>query len=187
MDEKLIGVIVLMMCCICSSIIAATMGGGEDDSSGGAGGAGAGAEPTKYVYDIHLVSKTEHGNHGSVISDIKIDGTRISKDEITFNIPPTLYDCNHDTDRSYDCKGEMGYLDSGGHITMAAWNKHNPPEKFFTITTDKKVKEIEITWHRPTYAPAIMIKENGKEVVKDTSNHGNKLTPSPYPVKYTIP
>ena len=175
----LAGVGLLSVCCISSSLLAGVTGEGETPEEP--------TEPIKYVYDIHLVSKTEHSNHGSVISDIKIDGTRISEDEITFIIPPTMYDCNHDTDSSYDCKGEMGYLDSGGHITMAAWNKHNPPEKFFTITTDKKVKEIEITWHRPTFTPAIMIKENGKEVVKDTSNHGNKLTPSPYPVKYEIP
>ena len=177
------------MMMVCSSSLAAVMlMGGDDDSSGAGAGAGAGAGGSDgFTYEFHIVSENEHNDHGSVISDIKIDGTRISEDEITFIIPPTMYDCNHDTDSSYDCKGEMGYLDSGGHITMAAWNKHNPPEKFFTITTDKKVKEIEITWHRPTFTPAIMIKENGKEVVKDTSNHGNKLTPSPYPVKYEIP
>ena len=142
---------------------------------------------TGYVYDVHIVSDNAHNDDGSVISDIKIDGNRVSKDEITFHIAPTKYDCEHDTQNNWDCKGDMGYLDGDGAITMAAWNKHTPPEKFFTITSDKKIGEIEISFHRPTYAPALMIKENGVEILRDDSNKGSDGSPSPYPVKYTIP
>ena len=111
----------------------------------------------------------------------------MSKDEITFHIAPTKYDCEHDTQNNWDCKGDMGYLDEDGAITMAAWNKHTPPEKFFTITSDKKIGEVEISFHRPTYTPALMIKENGVEILRDDSNGGNEGSPSPNPVKYTIP
>jgi len=181
----LAGVGLLMVCCSSSSVASMLMGGEEDP---GGGGAGAGADtPTEYVYEFHIVSETEHSDHGSVISDIKIDGNRVSKDEITFHIAPTKYDCEHDTQNNWDCKGDMGYLDEDGAITMAAWNKHTPPEKFFTITSDKKIGEVEISFHRPTYTPALMIKENGVEILRDDSNGGNEGSPSPNPVKYTIP
>ena len=175
----------LMMVCCSSSAVAMMMGGGEEDSGGGAG-AGAGGS-SAFTYEFHIVSETENNDHGSVISDIKIDGNRVSKDEITFHIAPTKYDCEHDTENNWDCKGDMGYLDEDGAITMAAWNKHNPPEKFFTITSDKKIGEVEITFHRPVYTPALMIKENGVEILRDDSNGGNEGSPSPNPVKYTIP
>ena len=181
-----------MMVCCSSSVAAFMMGGDDDDDkkktplgpSPGPTGAGS---SDGFTYEFHIVSETEHNDHGSVISDIKIDGNRVSKDEITFHIAPTKYDCQHDTDTSYDCEGEMGYLDEGGAITMAAWNKHTPPEKFFTITSPTKISTIEISFHRPTYAPALMIKENGVEILRDDSNGGNEGSPSPNPVKYTIP
>jgi len=184
----LAGVGLLVVCCSSSSAMT-MMGGGEEDPDTGAGagaddsGAGAGG----FTYEFHIVSETEHSDHGSVISDIKIDGNRVSKDEITFHIAPTKYDCEHDTQNNWDCKGDMGYLDEDGAITMAAWNKHTPPEKFFTITSDKKIGEVEISFHRPTYTPALMIKENGVEILRDDSNKGSDLSPSPFPVTYTIP
>jgi len=181
----LAGVGLLSVCCISSSIASTMMGDGEEDSGGGAG-AGAGGS-SAFTYEFHIVSGTDHDDHGSVISDIKIDGNRVSKDEITFHIAPTKYDCEHDTQNNWDCKGDMGYLDEDGAITMAAWNKHTPPEKFFTITSDKKIGEVEISFHRPTYTPALMIKENGVEILRDDSNGGNEGSPSPNPVKYTIP
>ena len=184
----LAGVGLMMVCCSSSSVASMMMGGGEEDSGGGGGaGAGAGAGAGGFTYEFHIVSETEHSDHGSVISDIKIDGNRVSKDEITFHIAPTKYDCEHDSEHNWDCKGDMGYLDEDGAITMAAWNKHTPPEKFFTITSDKKIGEVEISFHRPTYAPALMIKENGVEILRDDSNKGSDLSPSPFPVKYTIP
>ena len=184
----LAGVGLMMVCCSSSSAMMMMGGGEETPAAAAAAGAGAGAGgSSEFTYEFHIVSETEHDDHGSVISDIKIDGNRVSKDEITFHIAPTKYDCEHDTDTSYDCEGEMGYLDEGGAITMAAWNKHTPPEKFFTITSPTKISTIEISFHRPTYAPALMIKENGVEILRDDSNKGSDGSPSPFPVTYTIP
>ncbi len=204
MDPKIIGAFGLLCLCSISSSIAASMGdnGGDEPPAPAAGagagagagadaGAGAGADAgdgaSEYVYDVYIVGKTAHGDHGSVIGDLKVDGKRVSKDKITFHIAPTKYDCEHDTDRSYNCDGEMGYMDRSGVITMAAWDKHNPIEKFFTITSPTKLMTIEISFHRPTYAPALMIEENGVEILRDDSNGGNEGSPSPFPVTYTIP
>ena len=182
----LAGVGLLMVCCSSASAAAMMMGGEEDPGGGAGAGAGAGGSGG-FTYEFHIVSETESSDHGSVISDIKIDGNRIRKDEITFHIAPNKYDCEHDTDRSYNCDGEMGYMDRSGVITMAAWDKHNPIEKFFTITSPTKLMTIEISFHRPTYAPALMIEENGVEILRDDSNGGNEGSPSPFPVTYTIP
>ena len=182
----LAGVGLLMVCCSSASAAAMMMGGEEDPGGGAGAGAGAGGSGG-FTYEFHIVSETESSDHGSVISDIKIDGNRIRKDEITFHIAPNKYDCEHDSNTSHDCKGDMGYLDEDGAITMAAWNEHTPPEKFFTFTSDKKIGEVEISFHRPVYTPALMIKENGVEILRDDSNGGNEGSPSPNPVKYTIP
>ena len=205
MDPKIVGAFGVLCVCLISSSIAASMGGSDDDASGASGGTGtnsgsggdggagtksgdgAGDGASEYVYDVYIVGKTAHGDHGSVIGDLKVDGKRVSKDEITFHIAPNKYDCEHDTDRSYNCDGEMGYMDRSGVITMAAWDKHNPIEKFFTITSPTKLMTIEIIFHRPTYAPALMIEENGVEILRDDSNGGNEGSPSPFPVTYTIP
>jgi hypothetical protein len=181
----LAGVGLMMVCCSSSSVASMLMGGEEDP---GGGGAGAGADtPTEYVYEFHIVSDNAHGDYGVQISDLKVDGTRVTSDNITFHIAPTDYACEHDTDTSYNCEGAMGYMDSAGAITIAAWNKETPPKKFFTITSPTKIGTIEISYHRPTYAPAMMIKENGVEILRDDSNKGSDGSPSPFPVTYTIP
>lgn len=56
-----------------------------------------------------------------------------------------------------------------------------------TITTSSKVKEFEIDYFRPKYAPGWIIKENGKEVLKETANGGSGNSPNPKTIKYTIP
>ena len=211
MDPKILGAFGVLCLCLISSSIAASMGGSDDDASGAGGGGGAGTESgagggagtesgagggagtesgagaSGYVYDVYIVGKNAHGDHGSVIGDLKVDGERVTSDNVTFHIPPSKYDCQHDTDPNYNCAGEMGYMDRSGAITMAAWDKHNPIEKFFTITSPTKLMTIEISFHRPTYAPALMIEENGVEILRDDSNGGNEGSPSPFPVTYTIP
>jgi hypothetical protein len=210
MDPKILAAFGVLCLCLISSSFAASMGdnGGDEPPAPAAGagsgagadagadtgadtGAGAGADAgagaSGYVYDVYIVGKTSHSDHGSVIGDLKVDGNRVSKDNVTFHILPSKYDCKHDTDPSYNCAGEMGYMDKSGAITMAAWDKHNPIEKFFTITSPTKLMTIEISFHRPTYAPALMIEENGVEILRDDSNGGNKGSPSPFPVTYTIP
>ena len=209
MDPKIVGAFGVLCLCLISSSIATSMGGSDDDASGGGGGADAGTESgagagagtesgagagtesgsgaSGYVYDVYIVGKTAHPDHGSVIGDLKVDGERVTSDNVTFHILPSKYDCQHDTDPNYNCAGEMGYMDRSGAITMAAWDKHNPIEKFFTITSPTKLMTIEISFHRPTYAPALMIEENGVEILRDDSNKGSDGSPSPFPVTYTIP
>ena len=194
MSAPMIAAAVGMMVC-CSSSSAMMMMGGEETpaaaagaGSSGAGSSGAGAAADKgFTYDVHIVSDNAHNDYGTQISDLKVDGTRVTSDNITFHIAPTDYACEHDTDTSYDCEGAMGYMDTAGAITIAAWNKETPPKKFFTITSPTKIGTIEISYHRPTYAPAMMIKENGVEILRDDSNKGSDGSPSPFPVTYTIP
>tara|TARA_B100001564_G_scaffold322955_1_gene302674 strand:- start:557 stop:1168 length:612 start_codon:yes stop_codon:yes gene_type:complete len=203
MDPKILAAFGVLCLCLISSSFAASMGSSDDTSAGDSGGesaganaganagadagANAGAGTSEYVYDVYIVGKTANADHGSVIGDLKVDGNRVSKDNVTFHILPSKYDCQHDTDPNYNCAGEMGYMDKSGAITMAAWDKHNPIEKFFTITSPTKLMTMEISFHRPTYAPALMIEENGVEILRDDSNGGNEGSPSPFPVTYTIP
>jgi hypothetical protein len=72
--------------------------------------------------------------------------------------------------------------------TMAAYNDPQAKgEKFMTITLKTRPEKFTIRYGRPLYAPGWLIKENGKEIIKETANRGSEMTPSPQEYDYVLP
>ena len=192
----IIGVIVLMMCSS-SSLAAALMMGGEETSSTTGPSAPIGpSAPTQYTYEFIKNIESKHTNQYNVhITDIRVDGTRITSDQIQLHEEPEHAKCNSKAN-GYECEGDNYGLNDPepanptyADLTWSAWKEGQIPvgSKVMTITTSSKVKEFEIDYFRPKYAPGWIIKENGKEVLKETANGGSGNSPNPKTIKYTIP
>jgi hypothetical protein len=189
----LVGGVLLMLCL--SSSAAALMMGGEKDTVGPTGPTGP-APPTEYVYEFIKNVETTHTNDFNVhITDIRMDGVRVSPGQIVLHEEPLWAKCNS-KDGGYQCEGDNYGLNDPEPVnptytdlTWSAWTDEQIPigSKVFTITTPSKVGEFEIDYFRPKYAPGWIIKENGVEVLKETVNGGTGNTPTPKTIKYTIP
>jgi hypothetical protein len=189
----LVGGVLLMLCS--SSSAAALMMGGEKDTVGPTGPTGP-APPTEYVYEFIKNVETTHTNDFNVhITDIRMDGVRVSPGQIVLHEEPLWAKCNS-KDGGYQCEGDNYGLNDPEPVnptytdlTWSAWTDEQIPigSKVFTITTPSKVGEFEIDYFRPKYAPGWIIKENGVEVLKETVNGGTGNTPTPKTIKYTIP
>ena len=66
-------------------------------------------------------------------------------------------------------------------------NKLETGTQVLEIKTLKVVKEFEISYWRPRYAPGWRILLNGQEVLKETENRGSDSLPSPATYTYDIP
>jgi hypothetical protein len=152
--------------------------------------------PTEYVYEFIKNVETTHTNDFNVhITDIRVDGVRVSPGQIVLHEEPLWTKCNS-KDGGYQCEGDNYGLNDPEPVnptytdlTWSAWTDEQIPigSKVFTITTPSKVGEFEIDYFRPKYAPGWIIKENGVEVLKETVNGGTGDTPTPKTIKYTIP
>ena len=152
--------------------------------------------PTKYKYEfIKNIESARTKDFNVHITDIRVDGKRITSDQIQLHEEPEWAKCNS-KDGGYQCEGTNYGLNDPepanptyADLTWSAWKEGQIPvgSKVMTITTPSKVKEFEIDYFRPKYAPGWIIKENGKEVLKETANGGSENTPIPKTVKYTIP
>jgi len=188
----IVGVLVLMICC--SSSVAAVMMGGEETIS--TTGPSAPAEPTQYTYEFIKNIESHHTNKFNVhITDIRVDGTRVASSQIELHAEPEWAKCNS-KEGGYECEGDNYGLNDPeptnpqmNDLTWSAWKEGQIPvgSKVMTITTTTKVKEFEIDYFRPKYAPGWIIKENGVEVIKETVNGGSANSPTPKTIKYTIP
>jgi hypothetical protein len=188
----IIGVLGLMICCSSSSAAAMLMMGGDDDTSSSTGP----APPTEYKYEFIKNVESSHTENFNVhITDIRVDGTRITSDQIQLHEEPEHAKCNSKAN-GYECEGDNYGLNDPepanptyADVTWSAWKEGQIPvgSKVMTITTSSKVKEFEIDYFRPKYAPGWIIKENGKEVLKETANGGSGNSPNPKTIKYTIP
>ena len=193
----IIGVLVLMICCSSSSAAAMLMMGGDDDTSPSPGPSSTGpAPPTEYKYEFIKNVESSHTENFNVhITDIRVGGTRITSDQIQLHEEPEHAKCNSKAN-GYECEGDNYGLNDPepanptyADLTWSAWKEGQIPvgSKVMTITTSSKVKEFEIDYFRPKYAPGWIIKENGKEVLKETANGGSGNSPYPKTIKYTIP
>jgi hypothetical protein len=168
------------------------MMGGDDDTSSSTGP----APPTEYKYEFIKNVESSHTENFNVhITDIRVDGTRITSDQIQLHEEPEHAKCNSKAN-GYECEGDNYGLNDPepanptyADLTWSAWKEGQIPvgSKVMTITTSSKVKEFEIDYFRPKYAPGWIIKENGKEVLKETANGGSGNSPYPKTIKYTIP
>ena len=189
----LVGGVLLLLFSISSA--AALVMGGEKDTVGPTGPTGP-APPTEYVYEFIKNVETTHTNDFNVhITDIRMDGVRVTPEQIVLHEEPLWAKCNS-KDGGYQCEGDNYGLNDPEPVnptytdlTWSAWTDEQIPigSKVFTITTPSKVGEFEIDYFRPKYAPGWIIKENGVEVLKETVNGGTGNTPTPKTIKYTIP
>ena len=192
----IVGGIVLLLVVI--GVVVYFMSMGEKDTVGPTGPTGptGPAPPIEYVYEFIKNVETTHTNDFNVhITDIRMDGVRVSPGQIVLHEEPLWAKCNS-KDGGYQCEGDNYGLNDPEPVnptytdlTWSAWTDEQIPigSKVFTITTPSKVGEFEIDYFRPKYAPGWIIKENGVEVLKETVNGGTGDTPTPKTIKYTIP
>ena len=190
----IIGVVVLMMCS--SSLAAMLMMGGEEPSAVAPAAPVVPPPPSEYVYEFIKNVESAHTKDFNVhITDIRMDGVRVTPEQIVLHEEPLWAKCNS-KDGGYQCEGDNYGLNDPEpanptmtDLTWSAWKEGQIPvgSKVFTITTPTKVGEFEIDYFRPKYAPGWIIKENGVEVLKETNNGGGGNTPNPKKIKYIIP
>jgi hypothetical protein len=154
------------------------------------------ATPSEYVYEfIKNVESAHKKDFNAHITDIRMDGVRVTPEQIVLHEEPKHAKCNSKPG-GYQCQsGNYGLNDpepanpTMKDLTWSAWKEGQIPvgSKVFTITTPTKVGEFEIDYFRPKYAPGWIIKENGVEVLKETVNGGGGNTPNPKKIKYIIP
>jgi hypothetical protein len=191
-QAAIIGVVALMMMSSSAGAAFFMMGGDDDNKTGPTGP----APPTQYVYEFIKNIESAHTKDYNVhITDIRVDGKRVTSDQIQLHEEPEWAKCNS-KDGGYQCEGTNYGLNDPepanptyADLTWSAWKEGQIPvgSKVMTITTLSKVKEFEIDYFRPKYVPGWIIKENGKEVLKEIANGGSEDVPNPKTVKYTIP
>ena len=152
--------------------------------------------PSEYVYEfIKNVESAHKKDFNAHITDIRMDGVRVTPEQIVLHEEPLWAKCNSKPG-GYQCEsGNYGLNDpepanpTMTDLTWSAWKEGQIPvgSKVFTITSPTKVGEFEIDYFRPVYAPGWIIKENGVEVLKETVNGGTGDTPAPQKIKYIIP
>ena len=187
-QAAIIGVVVLMMMSSSAGAAFFMMGGDDDNKTGP-------APPSEYKYEFIINVNAAHESYGSHITEIRIDGRRVNPSEIEIHTEPDHAKCNSKND-GYECEGDNYGLNDPepanpqySDLTWTAWKRETEAvgRRMFTITTESKVGEFEIDYFRPTYVPGWIIKENGKEVLKETANGGSENSPNPKTVKYIIP
>ena len=135
-----------------------------------------------YTYDFIVNAVNADSGVGPAIYYVKLDGVLPSVDQFTVHVSYRDV-CNAATGGSC-VAGVSGFID-GDESTDANWAKSSTTAGtlLFSITTTARVSEIEMKYHRPVYAPGWLIKENGVEVYRESTNGGNNMEPSP--VTYT--
>jgi hypothetical protein len=191
----IIGVVVLLLVVI-GVVMYFTMMKGEEPVAVAPAAPVVPPPPSEYVYEFIKNVESAHTKNFNVhITDIRMDGVRVTPEQIVLHDEPLWAKCNS-KDGGYQCEGDNYGLNDPEpanptmkDLTWSAWKEGQIPvgSKVFTITTPTKVGEFEIDYFRPKYAPGWIIKENGVEVLKETVNGGTGNTPTPKKIKYIIP
>ena len=187
---------VLFLILIVIGVVMFFVMGGDGDKTPALAPAPVPAPPTEYKYEFIKNIESHHTENFNVhITDIRVDGVRVTPGQIVLHEEPEWAKCNS-KDGGYQCEGDNYGLNDPepanpqfADMTWSAWKEGQIPvgSKVMTITTPTKVKEFEIDYFRPKYVPGWIIKENGVEVLKETVNGGTGNTPNPKSIKYTIP
>ena len=109
-----------------------------------------------------------------------------SVDQFTVHVAPDRELCTAGTGGSC-VAGVAGFID-GDELTQSSWHKASSTAGtlLFSITTTVRVSKIEIRYHRPLYEPGWLIKENGVEVYRESTNGGSDSEPSPVTYTYDL-
>ena len=137
-----------------------------------------------YTYDF--IVNVVNGDLGPHIYYVKLDGVLPSVDQFTVHVAPDRTTCNELPGGSC-VAGVLGFID-GDELTQSNWSKRQTSAGtlLFSISTTVRVSEIEIAYHRPMYAPGWLIKENGVEVYRDSTNGGSDSWPNPAPYTFKL-
>ena len=117
---------------------------------------------------------------------VKLDGVMPSVDQFTVHVAPDRVLCQAGTGGSC-VAGVAGFID-GDELTQSNWGKASSTAGtlLFSITTTVRVSKIEIKYARPVYEPGWLIKENGVEVYRESTNGGSDSEPSPVTYTYDL-
>ena len=109
-----------------------------------------------------------------------------SVDQFTVHVAPDRVLCQAGTGGSC-VAGVAGFID-GDELTQSNWGKASSTAGtlLFSITTTVRVSKIEIKYARPVYEPGWLIKENGVEVYRESTNGGSDSEPSPVTYTYDL-
>lgn len=162
------------------------------------------APPSEYKYDFIVNAKTPHeetnDDFGIHITDVRMDGTRITSEQLQILVEPGHAKCNSkitsDTVKGYECEADAyGMIDNEPtspemiDLTWSAWTESDVSigTKLFTITSPTKVSQFSIDYFRPKYVPGFIIKENDVEVIKETTSPGtDEDEPTPKTITYSL-
>ena len=144
-----------------------------------------------HVYDF-VVSEATANSAGLHITDIRVDGVRVSDDQLEIKAKPN-YLCDSKSGGFQCISGKIAVNDpepsypSYTDLTWTKWDRTAAPvgKTVFTITTTKKVTRFEIDSFRPKYVAGWKIMENGVQVLQ-TSKGENADGPNPSTVEYVV-
>ena len=139
-----------------------------------------------YTYDFIVNAVNDWGSIGPIPYYVKLDGVMPSVDQFTVHVAPDREFCAAGTGGSC-VAGVAGFID-GDEFTQSNWEKASSTAGtlLFSITTTVRVSKIEIKYHRPVYEPGWLIKENGVEVYRKSTNGGSDMEPSPVTYTYDL-
>ena len=127
-----------------------------------------------------------HHAAGPAIFTIEADGVLVPEDQFTIHVPINNWEC-WKYPRGPGCaSGQIGMTDDDTE-TQSFWSNIAAGTKLFTITTTKKVSQMEIKYKGPLHAPGWLIEENGVEILKETANRGSASRPDPITYTYDFP
>jgi len=130
---------------------------------------------------------TMDSNRSGTILYVKLDGVMPSVDQFTVHVAPDREPCSNHGTGGTCVAGVAGFID-GDELTHSNWHKSSSTAGtlLFSITTTVRVSKIEIKYHRPQYEPGWLIKENGVEVYRESTNGGSDSEPSPVTYTYDL-
>ena len=139
-----------------------------------------------YTYSFTVNAVNDHSLYGPWPFYVKLDGVMPSVDQFTVHVAPDRELCTAGTGGSC-VAGVAGFID-GDELTQSSWHKASSTAGtlLFSITTTVRVSKIEIKYHRPVYEPGWLIKENGVEVYRESTNGGSDSEPSPVTYTYDL-
>ena len=139
-----------------------------------------------YTYSFTVNAVNYGGTIGPAPYYVKLDGVMPSVDQFTVHVAPDKNLCAAGTGGSC-VAGVAGFID-GDELTQSNWEKASSTAGtlLFSITTTVRVSKIEIKHARPLYEPGWLIKENGVEVYRESTNGGSDSEPSPVTYTYDL-
>ena len=169
-----------------------------DDKAKAAAEAAANSGP--FVYDF--VTSEVPFIYGLHITDIRVDGVRVTDDQLEVKILPDAQLCGGKAG-GFECiNGDarpLGLNDpepsnpSFVDLTWSQWHPESTPvgDTVLTITTTNKVTRFEMDFFRPVYENGWKIMENGVQVLQKPRWNGESaragMSPNPHTVEYVIP